>query len=443
MKHYWFIIGLAWLITSSCSGTRVVRKAVRELSSSAELKNAHVGVSIVDFKGKGKQVGALNAKKYFVPASNIKIVTTYAALKNLGDSIAGLEYLELDTAFIIRGTGDPTLLHPDYKDQSVEEFLKKSTKPLYIDLQNWKSEAWGSGWSWSDYSAYYMAERSALPVYGNVIRWKQERSGTPNPDITDFDQSVFIYSIPDIDWPVRFDPSPDKKVFEVKRKFTENAFFISQGKDSSATRDIPYRTEGMIAGAELLSATLERPVGIAGQPYNGQYQTIYSQHLDSVLKPMMHRSDNFFAEQVLLMVSRKLLQNLNDRSVIDSLKKTDLSFLPGDISWADGSGLSRYNLFSPDDFVQLLHKMKTEFGEERIRGIFPSNGTGTLRAYKLANDTLYAKTGTLSGVVALSGFLYTSKHKELVFSILINNHRSSPAAIRARIMKFLEAIGKY
>lgn len=436
-------MGIAGLLTSSCSGTRMVRKAIKEFSTAEELKDAHIGVSVVDYTRNGKKLGALNALKYFVPASNTKIVTTYVAMKHLGDSIAGIEYLDLDTAMVLRGTGDPTLLHPDFQEQPVKDFLEKESRPLYIDLHNWQSEAWGSGWSWNDYSDYYMAERSPLPVYGNVIRWKQERSGTPNPDITDFDQSVFIYSIPDIDWPVRFDPSPDRNVFDVSRKLTANEFYIRQGKDSSATRDIPYRTEGMKAGAELLAAELEKPVGVGPENYNGDYQTIMSRPLDSVLRPMMHRSDNFFAEQMLLMVSEKMLGKMDDRAVIDTLKKSDLAFLPGNISWADGSGLSRYNLFSPDDFVQLLQKMKSEFGEERLQVIFPHNGTGTLRSYKLSAGKLYAKTGTLSGVVALSGYLETSKGKELVFSLLINNHRSSPAAIRLRIMKFLEAIGKY
>ena len=85
---------------------------------------------------------------------------------------------------------------------------------------------------------------------------------------------------------------------------------------------------------------------------------IHSQPTDSLLKPMMHRSDNFFAEQSLLMVSNKVLGVMNDEKIIDTLLKTDFKDLPQKPGWVDGSGLSRYNLFTPQDFVFIFNKMK-------------------------------------------------------------------------------------
>ena len=71
------------------------------------------------------------------------------------------------------------------------------------------------------------------------------------------------------------------------------------------------------------------------------------------VKTMMHRSDNFFAEQSLLMVSNKLLDVMNDEKIIDTLLKTDFKDLPQKPGWVDGSGLSQYNLFTPQDFVTI------------------------------------------------------------------------------------------
>ncbi|MGO8056226.1 hypothetical protein, partial [Rhizobium leguminosarum] len=65
--------------------------------------------------------------------------------------------------------------------------------------------------------------------------------------------------------------------------------------------------------------------------------TIYSQKTDSVLKPMMHRSDNFFAEQLLLMVANERFGVLNEDKIIDTLLKSDLKDLPQKPAWADGS----------------------------------------------------------------------------------------------------------
>jgi D-alanyl-D-alanine carboxypeptidase/D-alanyl-D-alanine-endopeptidase (penicillin-binding protein 4) len=156
---------------------------------------------------------------------------------------------------------------------------------------------------------------------------------------------------------------------------------------------------------------------------------------------MMHRSDNFFAEQALLMVSNERLGYMNDYKIIDTLLKTDLKDLPQKPRWVDGSGLSRYNLFSPHDFIFILEKMKKEFGMNRIKDVFPTGGEGTISSY-YKNDSgyIYVKTGTLSGVVALSGFLYTKKGKELIFSVLVNNHQASATDVRRAVEKFLQGI---
>jgi D-alanyl-D-alanine carboxypeptidase/D-alanyl-D-alanine-endopeptidase (penicillin-binding protein 4) len=155
----------------------------------------------------------------------------------------------------------------------------------------------------------------------------------------------------------------------------------------------------------------------------------------------MHRSDNFFAEQALLMVSNVVLGEMDDRKIVDTLLKTDFKSLPQKPAWVDGSGLSRYDLFSPKDFVFILNKMKDEFGMDRIKSILPTGGTGTISSYYHADSGyIFVKTGTLNGVVALSCFLYTNKNKLLIFSVLVNNHRSSAITIRKGIEKFIQEI---
>src|SRR5258705_3801272 len=156
---------------------------------------------------------------------------------------------------------------------------------------------------------------------------------------------------------------------------------------------------------------------------------------------MMHRSDKFFAEQALLMVSNERLGVMNDEKIIDTLLKTDFKDLPQQPRWADGSGRSRYNIFTPQDFVAILNKMKNEFGMDRIKVILPTGGEGTISSYyKADSGYIYAKTGTLSGVVALSGFLYTKKNKLLIFSVLVNNHNASATAVRRSVEKFIEGV---
>ena len=155
---------------------------------------------------------------------------------------------------------------------------------------------------------------------------------------------------------------------------------------------------------------------------------------------MMYRSDNFFAEQILLMAANEKMKLMNDARIIGDLLHNDLKEFPNPPNWVDGSGLSRYNLFSPRDFVWVLDKMQSEFGMERLRNLFPRVRTEAASDRTGDSCLIYAKSGSMSGVLCLSGFLYTRKLHQLVFSIMINNHQGSPRSIRKKMEQFLTQI---
>lgn len=433
------ILTSVFCILSSCSPQKQIFKSAKQfvLNDSA-LSTAHVGISIYQ-PSANKYWFNYQGDHYFTPASNTKIPTCYAAMKHLGDSLEGISKLENDTAIFIIPTGDPTLLHPGFKNQPVINFLQNTTKKIYINNLRWKEEALGAGWSWDDYNDSYMAERSPMPVYGNIIKWTQENDG--------IDPSV-VYSMPEVNWEVDFDTLQSNNFF-VQRSLAENHYKITEGKEKLKEQEVPFVTHGIGAALELLPDTIHKTIGLfTRETYETQFldkpmpiTSIYTQPIDSVLKPMMHVSDNFFAEQSLLMVSNKMLGIMNDEKIIDSLLKTDLKDLPQKPKWADGSGLSRYNLFSPEDLVFILNKMKNDFGMERVKNIFPTGNKGTLTNYYLPEQGyIFAKTGSLSGVIALSGFLYTKKNKLLIFSVLVNNHTSSGTKVRRAVEKFIEQI---
>jgi D-alanyl-D-alanine carboxypeptidase/D-alanyl-D-alanine-endopeptidase (penicillin-binding protein 4) len=155
----------------------------------------------------------------------------------------------------------------------------------------------------------------------------------------------------------------------------------------------------------------------------------------------MHNSDNFFAEQTLLMASNEYLGYMSDEKMIDTILTSTLASLPQRPKWVDGSGLSRYNLATPASIVFLLNKMKNEFGLERLKEILPTGGKGTLLNYfKTEAGYIFAKTGTLSNNCALSGFLITKKGKLLIFSVMNNNYITGATPIRRAVEKFLKQI---
>lgn len=416
----------------SCAVSKQLdRSAKKTVLTDSALQTAHVGISIFD-PATNKYWYNHQGDKYFIPASNTKIATCYAAMKYLGKNLPGIRYEIIGDDIIIQPTGDPTFLHPDYSRQRVYDFLKNIDKRLTLDISQWNETAWGSGWAWNDYPAYYMAERSAMPIYGNVLRISgAAKSLTVAPQFfsgnvaEDSGQAAGSYPA------------------SVRRGIADNRFLVKSGAQKKAAIETPFYTNNSDIIYLLLQDALHKSVARSTTKdiMEKKKAVIHSQLTDSMLKPMMHRSDNFFAEQTLLMVSNELLGVMNDAKIIDTLLKTDFKDLPQRPRWADGSGLSRYNLFTPQDFVAILNKMKNEFGMDRIKEVFPTGNTGTLtNYYKSDSAFLFAKTGTLSSVVAVSGFMYTRKNKLLLFSVLVNNHQASATAVRRAVEKFLQGL---
>ncbi|MFT3947556.1 MAG: D-alanyl-D-alanine carboxypeptidase [Agriterribacter sp.] len=422
----------------SCSASKSIQRyASKNLISDSVLMDAHIGVAVID-ASTNKPVYRHNSNKFFVPASNTKIITLYAGMKYLEDSLPGIRYEERADSIILSPTGDPGFLHPDFTKQPVFDFLKKQTKPIAINTTNWKTDAYGEGWMWDDYSSGYMAERSPFPIYGNVIRWNQVRDSGSISALAR--QEAFIYSEPDISWKVNFSSDTGALTFSAKRSQNANAFFITQGKEPNITIEVPFITYGLTSGLELLKDSLQKTIDTTSSPVNVK-GIIHSQPVDSLFKLMMYRSDNFFAEQTLMMVSGERYGIIDEKKLIADLLQNDLKEFPQAPVWADGSGLSRYNLFTPEDYVWLLNKLKKEFGLERLKKILPTGGTGTLLNYYKNDSTfIFAKTGTLSGVVALSGYLYGKSGKLMLFSVLVNNHTQAAWKIRRKVEAFLEKV---
>jgi serine-type D-Ala-D-Ala carboxypeptidase/endopeptidase (penicillin-binding protein 4) len=419
------VIGISALV--SCSPARKIGQwAKRDVINDSALRAAHVGISVFD-PASASFLYNYQGDKYFVPASNTKLPSCYAAMKYLGDSLPGLRYEQRGNELYIAPTGDPTFLHPEFATQRVYDLLKSTDLKINLSLLSWKDERWGSGWSWNDYSESYMPERSALPVYGNVVRFSGNNGLQVVPSF--FKKGVVIK-----------DPTSNSSTaVNVNRDIASNRFVV-EGQVQGRPVETPYFTDNSQLAVELLADTLHKQVYLVNEPMTPN-RIIYSQPTDSMLKPMMHRSDNFFAEQSLMMVGQKVLGEMNDARIINRLLDTDLKDLPQKPHWVDGSGLSRYNLFTPQDMVTILNKMRLEFGIERMKEILPTGNEGTLtNYYKNETGYVFAKTGTLSGVVAFSGYLFTKKNKLLIISVLVNNHQASATAVRRAVEKFVEQV---
>jgi D-alanyl-D-alanine carboxypeptidase/D-alanyl-D-alanine-endopeptidase (penicillin-binding protein 4) len=438
--HTIVVPALLVLLLSGCSVSKKLDQSAKKLLlNETGLKQAHIGISIYD-PLTATHLYTYQGDKYFIPASNVKLFTMYAGMRFLGDSLPGIRYAETADSIYLQATGDPSFLHPDFAAHPVLDLLKSNQKELVIQQDNWREKELGYGWSWDDYNSSYMAERSPLPVYGNTIRWTQvlEKSESEDGRIVN---EALVYSEPEVSWKVNFNPAKTTSFSVIRDRYT-NQFTISEGTEILKTLEIPFVTNGVFSALDLLRDTVGRSVVLVpAETTRKADRVVYSQATDSLLKLMMLRSDNFYAEQVLLMASQEMLGWMNTRKIIDTLLKTDLKGLPHAPNWVDGSGLSRYNLFTPDDMVWLLEKMEREMGRERVERILASGGNGTLSNYYTdLGESIQAKTGTLSGQVALSGYLTTKKGRRLLFSVFVNNHQTSAVKVRRSVEAYLQKV---
>jgi D-alanyl-D-alanine carboxypeptidase/D-alanyl-D-alanine-endopeptidase (penicillin-binding protein 4) len=425
-----FIAVATVMILSACS----VRQAQKTLLNSEGVKGAHVGIAIYN-DSKEQWLSKYQSDHYFTPASNVKILATYLGLQFLGDSLPGWKMAENADTLFLMPLGDPSFMHPEFRYQPVVDIIKNTKKQVVIVGNNQDQfEVFGSGWSWADYDQDYQPERSRMPIYGNVVHFYQS-----NKKLEAIKPFYFFKDIVDLD-----------KVEEKNwsRNRLGNRFFTTNENNKSKYFQVPFSQEDMpmVKALELLSDTLGKKISLqknATIPATS-YKTIKTVPTDSLLKIMMLRSDNFYADQIVLMASEQLFGKMDDAALIDSAKKLFFADLPQKMRWADGSGLSRYNLNTPENYIAILQQMQTKFGEARVKNIFEKGGEGTIAAYyKNFPGTMYAKTGTLGGQVALSGFIYTPKQQKLYFSVLVANHMSpSSTQVRRAVETYLTKVTK-
>jgi D-alanyl-D-alanine carboxypeptidase/D-alanyl-D-alanine-endopeptidase (penicillin-binding protein 4) len=435
LLHAIFIVPCSVFIFSCSVSNKISKQATDILLKDSAISQGHIGISIYEPAANSYWYN-YDATKYFLPSSNVKLFTLYAGMKYLGDSLVGLRYKESKDTITIYPNADPTFLHPDFVKQPVFDLLAR--KKYFYFCSQYFTDNLGKGWAWDDYREEYMAQRSEFPLYGNLISIYASSSGyrtIPGGIHLDLDKDLENYD--------------DNKGFNAYRDWNENKLFLTSNFMRNGKKN-PVKTPivaGLYDMPRFLMDTLHNNMSFSNtgnfKNNDPRLSVIHSQPSDSLFKPMMHNSDNFFAEQTLLMASNEHLGYMSDEALIDSLLKTDLKDVPQMPKWVDGSGLSRYNLFTPQSFIYILSKLKNEFGWDRLKNILPTGGQGTLKSWYL-NDSgyVYAKTGTHSNNCALSGFLITNKGKLLIFSILANQYQTGATPIRKAEERFLEAIRK-
>jgi serine-type D-Ala-D-Ala carboxypeptidase/endopeptidase (penicillin-binding protein 4) len=419
------------------------------------LAGADVGLVVTTLDGEPVYRRASDRRQQ--PASNAKLATSAAALEVLGPDHTFTTTVAstgrrvgpvLDGGLYLRGTGDPTMLARDYDAlaaQVARTGIRLVRGRLTADDTWFDDVRLGLSWAWDDEPYYYNAQVSAL---------------TAAPD-TDYDAgSVIVRVAPGAGGGARAtvttEPPTDyvrvvntattgapgsANTITVDREHGSNTFTVTGSIPAGAATTSEWMAVWEPTGyaAALFRSALRRHgVVVLGGTTRGatpagarELARRESMPLRELQVPFLKLSNNLHAEILVKSMGRATAGqgswNAGRTALVDALTRLGVT---GRLSMADGSGLSRMDQISPDQLAQLLAGAADRpwFGEwyealpiagepDRLVG-------GTLRNRMrgtAAEGDVHAKTGTLTGVTGLSGYVDTAAGERWIFSMISNN----------------------
>lgn len=424
------LILVVLFLFSSCAATKykLHKKPLTEyFKNNPVFRESHTGLVVYDPEVR-EIIFDHHGQKHFTPASNMKLLTYFASTKLLGDSIPSLRFSEVNDTVYFTGTGAPTLLYENYDYDKTWHFLKKASGSLVYIHRPTIDARLGPGWSWDDYPYYYSVERSSFPIYGNIVTFQKDSMSdhiSANPSFFTNDVSA----------------EHDKHLNQVQidRAEFENRFRIKYGEAPFEIDEVVPFMYSRDLFITLLEDTLKKPIAESRTLPEAASKLFYGVPTDSVTKQVLTISDNFLAEQLLIVMSSQLSDTLSASLTINNVMDNHLAELKDAIHWVDGSGLSRYNQITPEATVLILEKLYEEIPKDKLYHLLPVSGkSGTLKnSFKTLEGRIHAKTGSMSHVYNLSGFLETKSGKTLLFSFMNNNFNVSFSELKLEMERVL------
>ncbi|MFZ9034586.1 MAG: D-alanyl-D-alanine carboxypeptidase/D-alanyl-D-alanine endopeptidase [Francisellaceae bacterium] len=421
------------------------RSEVQALVKKYKLENASIGIA-ASYTDKDKLIYDYAQNRSFTPASNNKIFTAIAALTALPDDFtfdttvlynpAQLKNQTLNGDLIIEFSGDPSLTGTElYKlIERIKNKIHDIKGNILIIANTFTGSYIPPGWSGEDVDYCYAAPASTLNMNKNCLVIKlintegnktkvEPVANTGNIIIHNDTRLAYAAARKDCPFIIKMD---NKNILTLSGCLPRKAeFYMSLAIANPALKTLDtikdfFKQVGIHYSGDIKTGTM---------PTNGHYQTLVehkSANLKQMITYMLVHSDNLYAESLARTVGFKLSGDgsiENSTKVIESLLEKTYGVNIHALTMKDGSGLSLLDEVSPYFMVTLLNKVYRSKIGKKLYDYLPTSGIdGTLsyRMSKTLRGKVHAKTGTLSGVSTLSGYLVTKRKHIVTFSIMLN-----------------------
>jgi D-alanyl-D-alanine carboxypeptidase/D-alanyl-D-alanine-endopeptidase (penicillin-binding protein 4) len=472
------VLWIALLLFSAASSTagaapaETIQDKVTQYIERTGIGSAVWGIEIID-PAHHEVVISLNSDKSFLPASVIKIITTAAALEKLGPDFrfrTGV-YTDgrlqpegiLDGNLILLGRGDPNLF--DRSGELIEKpaLLGLAEKLALLGIQRiggdvvgddsyFEFTTHGKGWTDKDLRSAYGAPINALSIHNNIVG-VYARPGKVNQLVRiSIWPPTSYFNIRNVGMTAK--AGTRRTLFARMVSGTNN--LVISGELPSSRRYSQYVI--LERPAEFAATLFKEELGKQGIRVDGKVREIHfadlppevrrkwiclteheSAPLIDALEKINKQSENLHAEMLLRVMGAELKGSGTDDAGLEVLRDflVEAGIASDTISLTDGSGLSRHNLMTPRLLTALLLYVSTRPYADIFRDTLAVSGTdGTLKRRlrtRPVKGLIQAKTGSLKGVATMSGYMTTLSGRNLIFTIFVNNARTSISRLRRAI----------
>ncbi len=478
MPQLTFVLFL--LLLSGAGYTQsTAQQLVREFATAEDLANASVTVSVVDVNS-GRRVAAHQPELALVPASNLKLITTAAALDLLGPDHTFRTRLALEGEIIpgpggdilvgnvrIIGGGDPSLGSPYLKGVpstgTVIQRWSEAIQKLGIaeirggiigDGSYWGSDGVNYAWPWSDVGNYYGSGAYGLNLHENFYfldLLQRQRAGTTppvkavRPDVPGLQltnelvsgdrgsgDQAYIFGAPyGYDSYIRGSIPVGTSRFTIKGSVPDPPLWAAQLLEGE-----------LIAGGLKISAPASsaRNAATARPGQSTVIDEIVSPPLTVLMDRTNLRSNNLYAEALLREINKSRgvdREKLSGTEIVTEWLAS-LGLNTSGVRIQDGSGLATRNFFSAGFMTDFL---RSRAGQERWRQSIPLAGRSGSMKYALRKTAgegrVAAKSGSLDAARGYAGYIQRRDGTLLAFSVMVNNYTVESSDLKRRMLFLL------